>query len=106
MSSPIRLDDELCRAAQRAAAAECRTVPQQIAYWARLGRLMVESPDEARDFLRDRRAGGAVDPAAREVRLAGIFERLRKARIDELVPDPRAWQLETRADGEMPGRAD
>ncbi len=37
MSIPIRIDEELYEEAKKSAAAECRTVPLQIAYWAKIG---------------------------------------------------------------------
>lgn len=44
-SSPIRIDAELVAAARLAAKTMSRSVAQQIAYWARLGRALEASPD-------------------------------------------------------------
>jgi hypothetical protein len=45
MSIPIRIDEALYDAAKKSAAAECRTVPLQIAYWAKIGKASLENPD-------------------------------------------------------------
>jgi hypothetical protein len=38
MGVPIRIDEEIYEEAKRVAKAECRSVPQQIEYWARIGK--------------------------------------------------------------------
>lgn len=53
MSIPIRIDDELYEQAKRTALAESRTVPLQITYWAKLGKLALENPDLPIEFIRD-----------------------------------------------------
>jgi hypothetical protein len=53
MASPIRIDDELYQQAKRSAAAESRTVPLQIAYWARIGKTALDNPDLPIEFIRD-----------------------------------------------------
>ena len=53
MSIPIRIDEELYDQAKRTALAESRTVPLQIAYWAKLGKLALENPDLPIEFIRD-----------------------------------------------------
>jgi hypothetical protein len=53
MSVPIRIDEELYDQAKRTALAESRTVPLQIAYWAKLGKLALENPDLPIEFIRD-----------------------------------------------------
>jgi len=53
MSIPIRIDEELYDQAKRTALAESRTVPLQIAYWAKLGKLALENPDLPIEFVRD-----------------------------------------------------
>lgn len=53
MSIPIRIDKELYDQAKRTALAESRTVPLQIAYWAKLGKLALENPDLPIEFIRD-----------------------------------------------------
>jgi hypothetical protein len=53
MSIAIRIDEELYDQAKRTALAESRTVPLQIAYWAKLGKLALENPDMPIEFIRD-----------------------------------------------------
>lgn len=53
MSVAVRIDDELYEQAKRSAEAEYRTVPLQVAYWARIGRTALENPDLPVEFIRD-----------------------------------------------------
>jgi hypothetical protein len=53
MSSAVRVSDELYEAARSAAKAEFRSIPQQVEYWARLGRAAYDNPDLPIDFVRD-----------------------------------------------------
>jgi hypothetical protein len=53
MSSAVRVSDDLYEAARRAAKAEFRSIPQQIEFWARLGRAAYDNPDLPIDFVRD-----------------------------------------------------
>ena len=53
MSVAIRIDDELYAEAKRSAEAECRTVPLQVAYWAKIGRAALDNPDLPIEFIRD-----------------------------------------------------
>jgi hypothetical protein len=43
--SPLRLDPELTRSAEPVAERMSRSVPEQIAHWARIGRELERSPD-------------------------------------------------------------
>lgn len=45
LPSPLRLDPELTRSAEPIAARMSRSVPEQIAHWARIGRELERSPD-------------------------------------------------------------
>ena len=45
MGVPIRIDEEIYEEAKRVAKAECRSVPQQIEYWARIGKCALDNPD-------------------------------------------------------------
>jgi hypothetical protein len=45
LPSPLRLDPELTRSAEPVAAKMSRSVPEQIAHWARIGRELERSPD-------------------------------------------------------------
>lgn len=53
MSVSIRIDDGLYDAARVRAKAEMRSVPQQVAYWAKVGRAALDIPDLPIEFVRD-----------------------------------------------------
>jgi len=53
MSISIRIDDGLYDAARVRAKAEMRSVPQQVAYWAKVGRAALDNPDLPIEFIRD-----------------------------------------------------
>lgn len=53
MSVSIRIDDVLYDAAKIRAKAEMRSVPQQVAYWAKVGRAALDNPDLPIEFVRD-----------------------------------------------------
>ncbi|MBV5323117.1 MAG: hypothetical protein JZU60_04700 [Ilumatobacteraceae bacterium] len=53
MSISIRIDDVLYDAAKVRAKAEMRSIPQQVAYWAKVGRVALDNPDLPVEFIRD-----------------------------------------------------
>ena len=53
MGTAIRIDDDIYRAAQRVAGAERRSIPQQIEFWALVGKTALENPDLPVDFVRE-----------------------------------------------------
>lgn len=53
MSIPVRINEEIYNEAKKTAKAECRTIPLQIEYWARLGKCALDNPDLPIDFIRD-----------------------------------------------------
>lgn len=53
MSVSIRIDDALYETAKARARAEMRSVPQQVAYWAKVGRTALDNPDLPIEFVRD-----------------------------------------------------
>ncbi|MDD4599639.1 MAG: hypothetical protein PHQ46_01040 [Negativicutes bacterium] len=53
MSIAIRIDEELYEEAKKTAAAEFRTVPLQVAFWAKIGKVALENPDLPIEFIRD-----------------------------------------------------
>ena len=53
MSISIRIDDALYEAAKVRAKAEMRSIPQQVAYWAKVGRAALDNPDLPVEFVRD-----------------------------------------------------
>ncbi|MBK5966094.1 hypothetical protein CCR95_18915 [Thiocystis minor] len=53
MSVSIRIDDALYETAKVRAKTEMRSIPQQIAYWAKVGRAALDNPDLPIEFVRD-----------------------------------------------------
>lgn len=53
MSIALKLPDDLVEMAKPHAAAEHRSVPKQIEYWARLGKLVDENPGLPLQFIKD-----------------------------------------------------
>jgi hypothetical protein len=53
MSTAIRIGDDIYLAAQRVAGAERRSIPQQIEFWALVGKTALENPDLPVDFVRE-----------------------------------------------------
>jgi len=53
MSVSIRIDDALYETARVRAKAEMRSIPQQVAYWAKVGRAALDNPDLPIEFVRD-----------------------------------------------------
>ncbi len=53
MSHSIRIDDALYKTAKNRAKAEFRTIPNQIEYWAQIGRAALDNPDMPVELIRD-----------------------------------------------------
>jgi len=53
MSISIRIDDALYETAKTRARAEMRSIPQQVGYWAKIGRAALDNPDLPIEFVRD-----------------------------------------------------
>lgn len=118
MSVSIDLDDDLYLAAKTAAQTECRSVAQQIEYWARLGRTMAETPALAFTQLQRKLAGSTAmeqayvvpsavtDPAERRRRIGDALGKLAASGAFADIEDPVAWQHEQRRDRPLPGRDD
>jgi len=53
MSISIRIDETLHETAKIRAKAEMRSIPQQVSYWARVGRAALDNPDLPIEFVRD-----------------------------------------------------
>jgi len=53
MSISIRIDDALYETAKTRARAEMRSIPQQVSYWAKIGRAALDNPDLPIEFVRD-----------------------------------------------------
>ena len=52
-SVSIRIDGDLYLAARRSAKGECRSIPGQIEYWAKVGRAALDNPDLPIDFVKE-----------------------------------------------------
>ena len=53
MGTAIRINNDIYLAAQRVAGAERRSIPQQIEFWALVGKTALENPDLPVDFVRE-----------------------------------------------------
>jgi hypothetical protein len=53
MAVALKLSDELVEDAKTTAAAEHRSVPRQIEYWARIGKAVLENPDMPLRLIQD-----------------------------------------------------
>lgn len=53
MAVALKLSDELIEDAKSTAAAEHRSVPRQIEYWARIGKAVLENPDMPLRLIQD-----------------------------------------------------
>ena len=45
MGVPIRINEIIYQAARKTARAECRSIPNQIEYWAKIGKCALDNPD-------------------------------------------------------------
>ena len=53
MSTALKLSDDLIELAKPHAAAKHRSVPKQIEYWARLGKVVEDNPDMPLQLIKD-----------------------------------------------------
>ena len=53
MGIPIRIDETIYNAAKKVANAECRSIPHQIEFWARIGKCALDNPDLPIEFLKE-----------------------------------------------------
>ncbi len=53
MGTPIRIDDGIYNEAKKVAKAECRSIPNQIEFWAKIGKCALDNPDLPVEFIRD-----------------------------------------------------
>ncbi|STX28885.1 Protein of uncharacterised function (DUF3423) [Legionella beliardensis] len=53
MGVPIRIDDEIYEDARKVAKAECRSIPGQIEFWAKIGKCALDNPDLPIEFIKD-----------------------------------------------------
>jgi ParD-like antitoxin of type II bacterial toxin-antitoxin system len=53
MSHPVQLSDQLFDDARRYASVSHRSVPKQIEYWARIGKMADDNPDLPYSFIKE-----------------------------------------------------
>ena len=53
MGIPIRIDETVYNAAKKVARAECRSIPHQIEFWAKIGKCVLDNPDLPIEFLKE-----------------------------------------------------
>jgi len=53
MGIPIRIDEAIYDAAKKVASAECRSIPHQIEFWAKIGKCALDNPDLPIEFIKD-----------------------------------------------------
>lgn len=53
MGIAIRIDEAIYNAAKKTAHAEYRSIPNQIEYWATVGKCALDNPDLPIEFIRD-----------------------------------------------------
>ncbi|MFM8454507.1 MAG: ParD-like family protein [Gammaproteobacteria bacterium] len=51
MGIPIRISDEIYNEAKKVAKAECRSIPNQIEFWAKIGKCALDNPDLPVEFI-------------------------------------------------------
>lgn len=66
MGIPIRIDEEIYNEAKKMAKAECRSIPHQIEYWAKIGKCALENPDLPVEFIRELLSSKNMDRALAE----------------------------------------
>ena len=53
MGVAIRIDEMIYNDAKKTARAECRSIPQQIEFWARVGKCALDNPDLPIEFVKN-----------------------------------------------------
>ncbi|EHH1048573.1 TA system antitoxin ParD family protein [Vibrio parahaemolyticus] len=78
MATSIRLDDDFVSDVKVHAEAEMRSVPKQIEYWAKIGKIMTDNPDLPYSFVQEALL------ASEEVKLGKVkrYERRTKRKQD------------------------
>ena len=53
MGIPIRIDENIYNEAKKVARSEFRSIPNQIEFWANLGKCALDNPDLPIEFIKD-----------------------------------------------------
>ena len=66
MGMPLRIDNDIYNEAKKVAKAEFRSVPNQIEYWARIGKCALDNPDLPIAFIKELLASKNTDKSLAE----------------------------------------
>ncbi|PCH55221.1 MAG: hypothetical protein COC15_04595 [Legionellales bacterium] len=66
MGIPVRIDENIYNAAKQVASAECRSIPSQIAFWAKIGKCALDNPDLPIEFVQTLLVSKGTDKALAE----------------------------------------
>ena len=66
MGVPIRIDQAIYDDAKKIARAECRSIPNQIEFWAKIGKCALDNPDLPVEFIKDLLFSKKTDPSLAE----------------------------------------
>lgn len=53
MGVPVRINEIIYDEAKKVARAECRSIPQQIEFWAMIGKCALDNPDLPIEFVKE-----------------------------------------------------
>jgi len=53
MSIPVRINETVYLEAKKVAKAHCRTIPNQIEFWAKIGKCALDNPDLPTEFIQE-----------------------------------------------------
>ena len=67
MSISIRIDEAIYNEAKKVARAECRSIPHQIEFWAKVGKCALDNPDLPTSFIKDLLRSKNSDRALAEI---------------------------------------
>lgn len=66
MGVPIRIDENVYNEAKKVARAECRSIPSQIEFWAKIGKCALDNPDLPIEFIQELLISKNVDRSLAE----------------------------------------
>ena len=66
MGIPIRIDELIYNEAKKVARSEFRSIPNQIEFWANLGKCALDNPDLPIEFIKDTLASKRQDKSLAE----------------------------------------
>ena len=66
MGVPIRINETVYNAAKSVASAECRSIPHQIEFWAKIGKCALDNPDLPIEFVKELLISKQIDRSLAE----------------------------------------